>query len=162
MPQNLVIQDVQVNYGPGSADGRWYTDIGGRVEFTPVQPTEEPHLSVAATQGPDGQQNFAFVGNTGHFKGWSTVLGGGLGRGNSFRIAPDGFDNHTKNGSVFGKTVKTSSAGSLAFGVLYAKGGGYRPTVIPTTNVGLVDPTSGINFSQPGMRILLRSAVRLL
>ena len=54
----------------------------------------------------------------------------------SFRIAPDGFDNHTKNGSVFGKTVKTSSAGSLAFGVLYAKGGGYRPTVIPTTMSG--------------------------
>ena len=72
----------------------------------------------------------------------------------SFRIAPDGFDNHTKNGSVFGKTVKTSSAGSLAFGVLYAKGGGYRPTVIPTTNVGLVNPTTGINFSQPGCGFL--------
>ncbi len=150
MPQNLVIQDVQVNYGPGLADGRWYTDIGGRVEFTPVQPTEEPHLSVAATQGPDGQQNFAFVGNTGHFKGWSTVLGGGLGRGDSFRIAPDGFGNHTRNGSVFGKTIRTASVGSFAFGVLYAKGGGYRPTVIPTTDIGLVDPTSGINFSQPG------------
>ena len=150
MPQNLVIQNVQVNYGPGPANGRWYTDIGGRVEFTPVQPTEESHLSVAATQGPDGQQNFAFVGNTGHFKGWSTVLGGGMGRGNSFRIAPDGFDNHTKNGSVFGKTVKTAAVGSFAFGVLYAKGGGYRPTVIPTTDVGLVDPVSGIHFSQAG------------
>ena len=150
MPQNLVIQDVQVNYGPGSANGRWYTDIGGRVEFTPVQPTEEPHLSVAATQGPDGQQNFAFVGNTGHFKGWSTVLGGGLGRGDSFRVAPDGFGNHTRNGSVFGKTVRSYTGGSLAFGVLYAKGGGYRPTVIPSTDVGLVDPVSGIHFSQTG------------
>lgn len=149
MPQNLVIQDVQVNYGPGPAAGRWYTDIGGRVEFTPVQPTEERHLSVAATEGPDGQQNFAFVGNTGHFKGWSTVLGGGLGRGDSFRVAPDGFGNHTRNGSVFGKTVKTSTAGSLAFGVLYAKGGGYRPQVIPTTDVGLVEPVSGIHYSQP-------------
>ena len=148
MPQNLVMQDVQVTYGPGAAADRWYTDIGGRVEYTPVQPTLDRHLSAAITDGPWGQQNFAFVGNTGGFKGWSTVLGGGLGRGDDFRIAPDGFGNHTQNGSVFGKTVKTFAAGSFAFGVLYAKGGGYRPTVIPTTDVGLVEPTSGIHFSQ--------------
>ncbi len=148
MPQNLMMQDVQVTYGPGQAVDRWYTDVGGRVEYTPIQPTEERHLSVAATDGPYGTQNFAFVGNTGIFKGWSTVAGGGLGRGDDFRVAPDGFGNPTKNGSVFGKTVKSFSAGSLAFGVLYAKGGGYRPTVIPTTDVGLVEPTSGIHFSQ--------------
>ncbi len=148
MPQNLVIQDVQVTYGPGEAADRWYTDEGGRVEFTPIQPTVDRHLSTAATQGPYGQQNFAFVGNTGNFKGWSTVLGGGLGRGDDFREAPDGFGNHSQNGSVFGKTVKTFSAGSFAFGVLYAKGGGYRPPVIPTIDVGLVEPTSGIHYSQ--------------
>jgi len=148
MPQNLVIQDVQVNYGPGPAADRGYFDIGGRVEFTPIQPTVDRHLSVAATDGPWGQQNFAFVGNTGSFKGWSTVAGGGLGRGDDFRQAADGFGNHTQSGSVFGKTVKTFSAGSLAFGVLYSKGGGYRPTVIPTTDVDLIEPSSGIHFSQ--------------
>jgi len=148
MPQNLMMQDVQVTYGPGQAADRWYTDVGGRVEYTPIQPTEERHLSVALTDGPYGTQNFAFVGNTGIFKGWSTVAGGGLGRGDDFRNAPDGFGNPTKNGSVFGKTVKTFSAGSLAFGVLYAKGGGYRPTVIPTTDVGLVQPSNGAHFSQ--------------
>ncbi len=148
MPQNLVIQDVQVNYGPGPAAERGYFDIGGRVEFTPIQPTEEAHLSAAITDGPYGQQNFAFVGNTGSFKNWSTVLGGGLGRGDDFRRAPDGFGNPTKNGSVFSKTVKSFSGGSLAFGVLYAKGGGYRPTVIPTTDVNLIEPVSGTHFSQ--------------
>ena len=51
MPQNLVIQDVQVNYGPGPAAERWYTDEGGRIEFTPIQPTVDRHLSVAATDG---------------------------------------------------------------------------------------------------------------
>ncbi len=147
MPQNLMIQDVQVTYGPGQAADRWYTDVGGRVEFTPIQPTVDHHLSVALTDGPYGQQNFAFVGNTGKFKGWSTVLGGGLGRGDDFRIAPDGFGNPTKNGSVFGKTVKSFSAGSFAFGVLYAKGGGYRPTVIPTADVQLIEP-NGTSFSQ--------------
>jgi iron complex outermembrane receptor protein len=148
MPQNLVIQDVETTYGPGAAADRWYTDIGGRVEFTPIQPTEERHLSVALTDGPWGQQNFAFVANTGNVKNWSTVVGGGLGRGDDFRQAPDGFGNPTRNGSVFGKTVKAFSAGSLAFGVLYAKAGGYRPTVIPTTDQGLIEP-NGTSFSQP-------------
>lgn len=148
MPQNLVIQDVQVTYGPGQAADRWYTDEGGRVEFTPIQPTVDRHLSAAITDGPYGQQNFAFVGNTGSFKDWATVLGGGVGRGDDFRQAPDGFGNPTKNGSVYGKTVKTFGSGSLAFGVLYAKGGGYRPTVIPLTDQQLIEPGSGISFSQ--------------
>ena len=147
MPQNLVMQDLAVTYGPGQPMDRWYTDVGGRVEFTPVQPTLDRHLSVALSDGPWGQQNFAFVGNTGNFQGWSTVLGGGLGRGDDFRQAPDGFGNPTRNGSVFGKTVKTFSAGSVAFGAFYAKAGGYRPTVIPTADVGLIEP-NGTHFSQ--------------
>jgi iron complex outermembrane receptor protein len=149
MPQSLTMQNLAVTYGPGQPVDRWYTNIGGQVEFTPVQPTLDHHLSVALTDGPYGQQNFAFVGNTGNFKGWSTVLGGGLGRGDDFRQAPDGFGNPTKDGSVFGKTVKTFSAGSIALGTFYAKGGGYRPTVIPTTDIGLVEPSTGIHFSQP-------------
>lgn len=147
MPQNLVMQNLAVTYGPGQPTNRWYTDVGGRVEFTPIQPTVDHHLSVALTDGPYGQQNFAFVGNTGNFHGWSTVAGGGLGRGDDFRVAPDGFGNHTQNGSAFGKTLKTFSAGSFAFGSFYAKAGGYRPTVIPTTDVGLVEP-NGTHFSQ--------------
>lgn len=147
MPQNLVMQNLAVTYGPGQPMSRWYTDVGGRVEFTPIQPTQDRHFSVEATQGPYGQQNLAFVGNTGKFRGWSTVVGGGVGRGDDFREAPDGFGNHTKDGSVLGKTVKTFSAGSIVFGAFYAKAGGYRPTVIPTTDVGLVEP-NGEHFSQ--------------
>ncbi len=42
MPQNLIMQDMQVTYGPGQPDDRWYTDVGGRVEYTPIQPTKNP------------------------------------------------------------------------------------------------------------------------
>jgi iron complex outermembrane recepter protein len=148
MPQNLIIQDMAVTYGPGQPDNRWYTDVGGRVEYTPVQPTVDRHLSLEGTQGPYGQQNFALVGNTGAFKGWSTVVGGGMGRGDDFRAGPDGFANPAKNGSVFGKTLKTFSAGSLAFATFYSKAGGYRAQVIPTTDVGLVEP-NGSHYSEP-------------
>jgi iron complex outermembrane receptor protein len=75
------------------------------------------------------------------------VIGGGVGQGDDFRQAPDGFNNQSKDGSVFGKTLKTFSAGSFAFGAYYAKAGGYRPTVIPLTDVGLVEP-NGSHFSQ--------------
>ncbi|HEX3660695.1 MAG TPA: TonB-dependent receptor [Acidobacteriaceae bacterium] len=149
MPQNLIIQNMAVTYGPGQPMNRWYTDVGGRVEYTPVQPTVDRHLSLEGTEGPYGQQNFALVGNTGAFKGWSTVVGGGLGRGDDYRPAPDGFANPAKNGSVFGKTLKTFSAGSLAFATFYAKGGGYRAQVIPTTDIGLVEPGSDLHYSQP-------------
>ena len=147
MPQNLVMQNLAVTYGPGQPMNRWYNAVGGSVEFTPVQPTVGHHLSIALTQGPYGQQNFAFVGNTGNLHGWSTVLGGGLGRGNDYLQGPDGFGNPAKNGSVFGKTLKTFSSGSIALGVFYAKSGGYRPTTIPLTDVGLVEP-NGSHFSQ--------------
>lgn len=148
MPQNLIIQNMSVIYGPGQPVNRWYTDVGGRVEYTPVQPTVDRHLSLEGTEGPYGQQNFALVGNTGAFKGWDTVVGGGVGRGDDYRPAPDGFANPAKNGSVFGKTLKTFSAGSLAFAAFYAKGGGYRAQVIPTTDVGLIEPGTSTHYSE--------------
>ncbi len=148
MPQNLVMQDLQVTYGPGQPMQRWYNSVGGSVEFTPIQPTLGHHLSVAVTDGPYGQQNFAFVGNTGSFGGWSTVLGGGVGRGDDFRNAPDSFGSPGKNGSAFGKTIKDFSAGNFVFGAFYAKAGGYRAPVIPLTDVGLVEPGTSTHYSQ--------------
>ncbi|MDE3163989.1 MAG: TonB-dependent receptor [Acidobacteriota bacterium] len=148
MPENLVMQNLEVTYGPGQPMGRWYNSVGGSIEFTPIQPTVDRHLSIELTDGPYGTQNFAFVGNTGRFKGWSTVLGGGLGRGDDFRVAPDGFGNPSKDGSAFGKTIKDFSAGSLTFGAFYSKSGGYRAQVIPLTDIGLVEP-NGSHYSQP-------------
>ena len=147
VPQNLLMQNLDVTYGPGTPDGRWYTDVGGRVEFTPIQPTEGMHASVSTTYGEFDQKNIAFVLNTGNIRGWSTVIGGGVGDGGDYRVAPDGFGNNTRDGSAFGKTVRSFAAGSFAFGAYYAKGGGYRPTVIPTTNQGVIEP-NGSSFSQ--------------
>lgn len=149
MPQNLMMQDLSVTYGPGQPMNRFYNSVGGNIEFTPIQPTVDRHLSAELTDGPYGQQNFAFVGNTGSFRGWSTVLGGGLGRGDDFRPGPDGFGNPAKDGSVFGKTIKNFSAGSLVFGTFYSKSGGYRAQVIPTTDIGLVEPGTTTDYSQP-------------
>jgi len=36
IPQMQIIQDTVVNYGPGDPMTRWYTNVGGSVEFTPL------------------------------------------------------------------------------------------------------------------------------
>jgi len=138
MPQNLLMQNLATTYGPGAPDKRFYTNVGGSVEFTPIQPTVSHHFSIAATYGLYGQKNIAFVGNTGNFHGWSTVLGGGVGDGNSYRSAPDGFHSAGQSGSVFGKTIREFSRGSFEFGAFYADAAGFRPPSIPTTDQGVV------------------------
>jgi iron complex outermembrane recepter protein len=147
MPQNLLMQNLAVTYGPGDPANRWYTNIGGQVEFTPVQPTVSPHISVSATYGSYGQKDIAFVLNTGGFHGWSTVIGGGVGSGDSYRNAYDGFQNHTKDGSIFAKTTRMFSAGSFELGGYYAKAGGFRPQVIPLTPQGILLP-NGEQYSE--------------
>ncbi len=138
MPQNLLMQNLSVTYGPGAPADRFYTNVGGSVEFTPIQPTVSHHFSVAATYGLYGQRNIAFVGNTGNFHGWSTVIGGGVGDGDSYRSAPDGFNMSGRSGSIFGKTIREFSRGSFEFGAFYAKAGGYRPPSIPLSDQGVI------------------------
>jgi iron complex outermembrane receptor protein len=147
MPQNLLIQNLTVTYGPGDPEHRFYNNIGGGVEFTPIQPTIGTHLSVQGTYGSYNQKNIAFVLNTGGFHGWSTVISGGMGSGDSFRSAPDGFNNHSKDGAVFAKTIRMFSAGSFELGGYYAKSGGFRNQTIPLSqNAGVYytyDPSTG-------------------
>jgi len=147
MPQNLLMQNLAVTYGPGSAADRWYNNVGGQVEFTPIQPTVSRHISVAATYGSYNQKNIAFVANTGGFHGWSTVIGGGVGSGDSFRQAPDGFANHGSDGAAFVKTIRMFSAGSFELGSYFAKSGGYRAQVIPLTDQGIIEP-NGQSYSE--------------
>lgn len=147
LPQNLLMQNLAVTYGPGDPSDRWYDNIGGQVEFTPIQPTVSTHVSVQATYGSFNQKNIAFVANTGSFHGWSTVVGGGVGNGDSFRSAPDGFANRARDGAVFVKTIRMFSAGSFELGSYFAKSGGYRAQVIPLTDQGIIE-SNGTHYSQ--------------
>ncbi|MGC1359702.1 MAG: TonB-dependent receptor [Silvibacterium sp.] len=130
-PENKLIQNTNVTYGPGTPADRWYTNIGGSVEFTPLQPTATPHANLTATYGSYQQKNLAADVDTGLYHGWSTVLGGGVGKGDNFRKAPDGFKNPSKDWAALAKTVKHYQGNSIELGGYYAYAGGYRPQVIP-------------------------------
>lgn len=135
-PQSAMINDTAVTYGPGDPAERGYNNIGGGVEFTPLQPSEKMHFSLAQTLGSYGQKNTAFEFTTGQYDGWSAVLSAGHGSGNSFRVASDGFASPNYDNAFYGKLIKSFNAGDLGFGGYYSLSSGYRPQVLPATNVG--------------------------
>ncbi len=133
LPQMGMIQNTNITYGPGDAVNRWYSNVGGAVEFTPVQPTALPGGQLELTYGSYNQKNLDFNLRTGDYHGWSAVLAGGLGNGDSFRSASDGFNSPSEDYAIFLKLTKTFAAGSIEFGAYDARSGGYRAQVIPTT-----------------------------
>jgi iron complex outermembrane receptor protein len=131
LPENGLIQNTNVTYGPGDPVNRWYTDVGGSVEFTPLQPAAKRQANVLATYGSFQQKDLTANYSTGVHHGWALLLAGGTGKGDDFRKAPDGFKNPGKDWAVQAKTVKTGQLGNFELGSYYAYAGGYRSQVIP-------------------------------
>ncbi|MDE3165402.1 MAG: TonB-dependent receptor [Acidobacteriota bacterium] len=135
IPQMQIIQDTAITYGPGDPLHRWYTNVGGAVEFTPLQPGNQAHGDLMLTYGSYNQKNLQFDLSSPVYKGWSAILAGGGGLGDDFRNGPDGFNNPSKDLAIYGKTIKTFQQSSLDFGGYWAHSGGYRSQVIPTTPI---------------------------
>jgi iron complex outermembrane receptor protein len=51
IPQTSLIQSIGVTYGPGQPLDRWYTNIGGGLNFVPVQPSAHPSAEITGTYG---------------------------------------------------------------------------------------------------------------
>ncbi|MDE3195719.1 MAG: TonB-dependent receptor, partial [Acidobacteriota bacterium] len=145
IPQMQIIQDTVVSYGPGDPINRGYTNVGGAVEFTPLQPGNQFHADLMGTYGSYDTRNLQFDLSSPVYKGWSTIVAGGLGDGNSYRVGPDNFGNSSKDLAFYDKTIKTFGQSSIDFGGYFADSAGYRPQVIPTTAI------DGINMGGPGI-----------
>ncbi len=150
-PQSALINSSSVTYGPGDPANRWYNNVAGGVEFTPLQPTNHPHFSLTQTFGNYAQENTAFEATTGLYRGWSAVFAAGHGTGDSYRVGPDGFANPGRDYAGYGKLIKNFDAGDISFGGYYSDAVAYRPQVIPTTAVAgvTIDGTpNGALYSQ--------------
>jgi iron complex outermembrane receptor protein len=132
IPQAQMFSATAVTYGPGNAANRWYDNIGGNVEFTPLQPTGKAGGTASISYGSFDQKNLFFSLNSAEVAGWSSVLSAGFGEGGSYRVGPDGFDNPNNSYALYGKTVKQFDGGDVSFGGYFARSAGYRPQVIPT------------------------------
>ena len=149
IPQTALLQGARVTYGPGDPETRWYNNMGGGVNFVPVQPADKAGGFVQLTGGSFSTENADLILQTGKIGGWETVIAGGAGRAHSFHTSPDGFAWPTSNYSAFFKTRKAlHGGGSISFGAYLGSGRGWRPVPLPLTPVpGL--SVNGIGASGP-------------
>jgi iron complex outermembrane recepter protein len=147
IPQTALLEGARITYGPGDPENRWYNNIGGGINFVPVEPSDQAGGYVQLTGGSFSTENADAILQTGKIGGWETVIAGGGGRSTNFRTSPDGFDWPTRNYAGFFKTRKVFRAGDVSFGAYLGDGHGWRPTLIPMTPVPGVS-VNGLN--QPG------------
>ncbi|HQT84362.1 MAG: hypothetical protein B7Z58_05375 [Acidiphilium sp. 37-64-53] len=130
IPFLAMIGSTSVAYGPGNPDQRWYDSLAGTVGFNPLQPTAKPGGDIAMTYGSFNQKSVTFDARTGLYDGWSSILAGGFGNGNSYRQG-NGFNNPDSDDAIFLKTRHDFTNGALSFGAYDVRSQAFRPTYIP-------------------------------
>ncbi len=149
VPQLSLIQAMSVTYGPGYAVNRWYNNIGGAVNLSPIQPSRHPSATIGAFAGSFGTYGENFSVQTGKMgDGWSGVVAGGVTKADSNYLHGYGFDNPSKNHAYYAKFRKTFHGGHVSFGAYDARTESYRPLPIPVSpnanvTVNGVNPNTG-------------------
>lgn len=137
IPQSSVLQTMGVTYGPGEVKDRWYSNIGGSLNFVPLQPSATASAEGTITYGSFNSKNVSVSLQTGNHDGWESVLFAGGNKSGSYMTSPDGFDQPSRNYAVYGKTRKTLENGDISFGAYASYAGAWRPLPTP------VNPISG-------------------
>jgi len=140
--QPSIIQGIHVTYGPGNPQNRWYNDIGGSVDFVPIEPTAKPGAAIGISYGSNEFKNIHFNVRTGNIDGFSAVLAGGVSSGNSYLGIPAASSLYSPSGVVlpshsyawFLKIRKTFNNGNDSFGAYLASGSAYKPYDIPVSS----------------------------
>ena len=70
IPSMAMIKGVSVTYGPGYPVNRWFENIGGSVNFVPLQPGSRFGGDLALTYGSFRTRNVSFHLQTGDLRGW--------------------------------------------------------------------------------------------
>ena len=139
--QLSLIDGIGVTYGPGEVRDRWFTDIGGRIDFIPVQPASEFGGRTGLVYGSFNTRGAHALLQTGEHGGYSAVIGAGYTYADSFRQSVDGFNNGSHASAIYAKVRKDFDDGSLSLGAYVANARAYRPTAIP------VDPISDVTIN---------------
>ncbi len=148
VPQMALIRGMTVTYGPGYPVNRWYNNIGGSINFVPLQPGAKAGGSLGAFVGSFGTTGETFSAQTGDMgHGWSAVVAGGATHSDNF-LNGYGFQNPAKNHADYAKLVHTFRGGHISFGAYTARSEAYRPLPIPVAPNAHVT-VNGQEYSQP-------------
>jgi iron complex outermembrane receptor protein len=146
IPQTSILQTINVTYGPGEPKDRWWTNIGGAIDFVPLQPSADFGGEVALTYGSYQTRNLSFDLQTGDLGGWRTVIAGGYDKADNFLQGPDGYKNPSYNYAYYAKTRHDFSGGGgdFSIGAYVSRASAQRPFPIP------VSPLPGVYLAGPG------------
>ncbi len=153
IPQNSLISEISATSGPGSVVSQWYNNIGGSINFVPIEPAKKFSVKISQTYGSYDTLNSTFILQTGDLDGWQTVFAGGLGEANNYMQSPGGFNSPSNNYAYFLKTRKKFNDGTiLSLGAYAARSAAYRPLPTPVSPIPGVTingyQQSGALFSQ--------------
>ncbi|MCU4161588.1 TonB-dependent receptor [Acidiphilium sp. AL] len=132
IPNLSFIKGLSVTYGPGYPVNRWYDNIGGSINYAPIEPTAKPQAEIGGFFGSYGNRGTNFSVDTGKFNGWSAVFAGTIDRSGNY-LRGYGFDNPQSSYAYYGKLVKTFSNGRISIGGFASRSVAFRPLPIPTT-----------------------------
>ena len=149
LPLASMIQGVNIIYGPGNPDTRWYDSIGGTINTIPIQPTSKAGADVNFSAGSYGAYTEEADLRTGLIDGWSTVIVAANTISNDFRGYGSG-DLLAKGQYLFLKTVKTLGSGWISFGAYAADNLEKRPNFIPVSPADDADATAAGSYIGTG------------
>lgn len=147
--QLSIIKQVNITYGPGNPANRWMENIGGNVNFVPLQPERKAKGTIGLAYGSDNLKNIHFNFYSGLKDGFSGVIAGGYTTSNSFIKQPSN-SNYYKafNGNLpsfayayYGKLDKIFKSGHISIAAYLAKGSAYKPLPIP------LEPINGVTIN---------------
>lgn len=130
-----MIQGIAVTYGPGGPVHRWYDNIGGSINFIPLQPAPTPSIDAELTAGSFGTRGFFVSAQSGRVDGVEAVVAGGALHADSYRTSIDGFSNPGHDYAWYAKILRRWNGGSLSFGAYTAFGQAFRPNVVPLSPI---------------------------
>ena len=145
IPQTSILQTLNVTYGPGQPRNRWWTNIGGSINFVPLQPGSRFGGDLALTYGSFRTRNVSFHLQTGDLRGWRTVIAGGWNHANDFLRGYDGYKNPSYNYAYYAKTRHTFAGGDFSIGAYVSRASAQRPFPIPVTPIPAVFITGPAN-----------------
>ena len=130
IPSMSMIKGVSVTYGPGYPVNRWFENIGGSVNFVPLQPAQKAGAAVGAFYGSYNSKGINFSMTSGNVDGWSGVIAGATSSSNNY-LHGYGFNNPSSSYASYFKLRRSFHHGHFSIGAYIARSSGYRPVNIP-------------------------------
>lgn len=130
LPTMSMISGISVTYGPGYPVNRWFENIGGSVNFVPLQPTGKAGATVGGYYGSYNSKGIDFSARTGDIRGWSAIIAGGISSSGNY-LSGYGFDNPSSSYAYYFKIRHRLRHGHFSVGAYISRSSGYRPVNIP-------------------------------